>query len=206
MTACSEFDAAVDELAVGAVSEPLRSDLLAHAASCPSCDLRLRELVAVADRLLLLAPSAEPPPGFETRVLAALRPRRRRRPLLAVAAVSVLAFAGAAVVLARDGDGDADPRRSAPIVAAGGDVLGEVVLVAEPRPHVLVSVDDPRPGPGVRSCELVLADGERVVVGSWDYRAIDTGVWAVAVDDRLLDAVSMRITDGDRVIASGRFD
>jgi len=205
VTTCTEFDAAVDELAVGAVSEPLRSDLLAHAASCPSCDLRLRELVAVADRLLLLAPSAEPPPGFETRVLAALRPGRRRRPLLAVVAVSVLALAlaGAAVVLAR---GEADPRRSAPIVAAGGDVVGEVVLVAEPRPHVLVTVDDPRPGPGVRSCELVLADGERVVVGSWDYRAIDTGVWAVAVDDRLLDAVSMRITDGDRVIASGRFD
>lgn len=205
MTTCADVDAAVDELAVGAVSEPLRSDLLAHAASCPSCDLRLRELVAVADRLLLLAPSAEPPPGFETRVLAALRPRRRSRwPLAAVAALLVLALGGAAVVLARTDDADA--RRSAPIVAAGGDVVGEVVLVAEPRPHVLVTVDDPRPGPGVRSCELLLADGERVVVGSWGYDEIDTGVWAVAVDDRLLDAVSMRITDGDRVLAVGRFD
>ena len=178
MTTCADVDASVDELAVGAVSEPLRSDLLAHAASCPSCDLRLRELVAVADRLLLLAPSAEPPPGFETRVLATLRPRRRRRgALLAVAALLVLVLAGAAVV-----------------------------LVSEPRPHVLVTVADPRSGPGVRSCELVLADGERVVVGSWGYEEIDTGVWAVAVDERLLDAVSMRITDGDRVVATGRFD
>ena len=204
MTTCADFDASVDELAVGAVSEPLRSDLLAHAASCPSCDARLRELVAVADRLLLLAPSAEPPPGVETRVLAALGRRRRHFPLPAVAALLVLVLAGAALVLVRADDGDA--RRSAPIVAAGGDVVGEVVLVPEPRPHVLVTVDDPRPGPGVRSCELVLADGERVVVGSWSYDEIDTGVWAVAVDDRLLGAVSMRITDGDRVLAAGRFD
>lgn len=205
MRACADFDAAVDELAVGAVSEPLRSDLLGHAASCPSCDLRLRELTAVADRLLLLAPPAEPPPGFETRVLGALRSRRRRPHVAIAGGLLVLVLAGAGVVLARADH--ADDRRVAPIVAAGGgDVLGEVVLVAEPRPHVLVTVDDPRPGPGVRSCELVLADGERVVVGSWDYRAIDTGVWAVAVDDGLLDAVSMRITDGDRVVATGRFD
>ena len=205
MTTCADVDASVDELAVGAVSEPLRSGLLAHAASCPSCDLRLRELVAVADRLLLLAPSAEPPPGFETRVLATLRPRRRRRgALLAVAALLVLVLAGAAVMLARTDDRVA--RRSAPIVATGGTVVGEVVLVSEPRPHVLVTVADPRSGPGVRSCELVLADGERVVVGSWGYEEIDTGVWAVAVDERLLDAVSMRITDGHRVVATGRFD
>lgn len=205
MTAsCADFDAAVDELAVGSVGEPARSDLLAHAASCPSCAVPLRELVAVVDRLLLLAPPAEPPPGFETKVLAALRARHRRWPLVVGAAAAVLALVvGALLVVARPGEAT---RRSAPIVGAGGRVVGDVVIVAEPRPHVLVSVEDPRPGPGVRSCELVLPDGERVVVGSWGYEEIDTGVWAVAVDARVLDAVSMRITDGDRVVATGRFD
>ena len=37
--------------------------------SCADCAARLRDLVAIADGLLLLAPEVDPPAGFDQRVL-----------------------------------------------------------------------------------------------------------------------------------------
>lgn len=208
---CAAFDDAVDELAAGIVSEPRRSALLAHAAVCPICGARLRELADVADRLLLLVAPAEPPVGFESRVLDRIdslrerRNRRRPRAWTAVAAVAALAAAIVVGVAVGRATTEAGPRRAA-VVSAAGTAVGEVELVREPRPHVLVTIDHPRPDPGGRSCELVLADGRRVVVGRWTYDEVERGAWAVGVDADLLTAVSMRIVDDDGiVVASARF-
>ena len=59
--ACARFVDQVEELALGGPDGPSRHDLLDHAARCPSCQARLSELSVVVDRLLLLAPSMEPP-------------------------------------------------------------------------------------------------------------------------------------------------
>jgi hypothetical protein len=202
---CAEFDAEADELAVGALPEPRRSALLAHAAECASCAARLRALTDVADRLLLLAPSVEPPAGFESRVLARIGGSWTRHLPRALTAAAVVLALVAGVVLGRAG-GDDGLRKASIVAASTGDAVGKVALVDEPHPHVLISLYEPRAGGGARSCELVLADGRRVDVGSWTYDEIKGGVWAAGIDDELLDAVSMRILDGDRVIARARFD
>jgi hypothetical protein len=51
------------------------AELVGHIAICVTCAAHLDELVAVAGALSLLAPEADPPPGFEGRVLEGARAR-----------------------------------------------------------------------------------------------------------------------------------
>ena len=123
--ACSELESLAAELALGTVSGAERASALAHLAGCPACRSLVEQLSLAADRLVLLAPASEPPPGFESRVLSRLgvgaraepatvapvptavagRPGGRRRMLVAVAAAAMVAglsgLAGATVF--RDG-------------------------------------------------------------------------------------------------------
>ena len=70
--ACGECESWGAELALGLLTGPERATGLSHLVDCPSCREQVDELARVADRLLLLAPEAEPPAGFESRVLAAV--------------------------------------------------------------------------------------------------------------------------------------
>ena len=92
---CAEVRDLLAEAALGVLAEPERSEVLAHMESCAGCRRALDELLQVSDRLVALVPEAEPPPGFEHRVLRARRCTGRD----AVAMVSVAA--AAVVVLAR---------------------------------------------------------------------------------------------------------
>lgn len=93
---CADVRENAAELALGTVSGPDRAAALEHLAGCADCRAEVESLADVADSLLLLAPQAEPPLGFESRVterlgasglgLSSSRPRRRR--LLTVAAVA----------------------------------------------------------------------------------------------------------------------
>ena len=47
--------------------------LVVHIALCVTCAAQLEDLVAVANTLSLLAPEADPPSGFEGRVLEGAR-------------------------------------------------------------------------------------------------------------------------------------
>lgn len=93
---CDRVRALAPELALNIASGEERAEALAHLSSCPDCRNAVEGMSEVADELLLLAPSTEPPVGFESRVLEAQPPRPRRwvRPLAAAAAV--IAIAGAA--------------------------------------------------------------------------------------------------------------
>lgn len=48
-------------------------ELVGHIAICATCAAHLEDLVAVAGTLSLLAPEADPPSGFEGRVLEVAR-------------------------------------------------------------------------------------------------------------------------------------
>lgn len=69
--ACAADDLA--ELALGTLAGEERSGVLAHVARCRTCAAELAGLAAVADDLLLLAPVAEAPLGFELRTVERLR-------------------------------------------------------------------------------------------------------------------------------------
>jgi hypothetical protein len=96
---CAELEELAAELALGNVSGAERASALDHLAGCAACRELVADLAGVADRMLLLAPVIEPPPGFESKVLARMgvapardaRPPRYRRLLVAVAAVALVA-------------------------------------------------------------------------------------------------------------------
>jgi hypothetical protein len=94
---CAEVRELAPELALGIVGGPERAEALQHASECGPCRALVGELAEAADALPLLAAEAEPPPGFEERVLAALgAPRRRNRRRIA-ALVAVVAAAATIV-------------------------------------------------------------------------------------------------------------
>jgi anti-sigma-K factor RskA len=66
---CDEFAEVAAELALGVLTGRERARALAHLDGCESCREQVRELTMAGDELLALLPSAEPPAGFESRVL-----------------------------------------------------------------------------------------------------------------------------------------
>jgi hypothetical protein len=86
---CGEFNDVAAELALGVLTGKERAEALAHLEGCDPCREHVRQLALTGEELLGLVPSQEPPPGFETRVIARLglavpaaaaRPISRSRP------------------------------------------------------------------------------------------------------------------------------
>lgn len=198
---CADVRADLAETALNLLDEPARSDALVHVASCAECRAELDELVRTADRLLAWAPEAEPPPGFEQRVLAridgaaraaapdfllagslpvpALRQSRARPWLVVVAAAGALA-AGVAVGVSV-GNGGRDDRVAA-LAAVGIDQLD----VAELRNHDGESVGSvvvAREGSPVmllRLNEVRVGVAYRCELALANGEVLDVGAWAAA--------------------------
>ena len=80
---CEEIRDLAPEIALGIADGEERAEALRHLSTCGECRHALERLSQVADELLVLAPTEEPPAGFESRVVEALgleRPPRRRLP------------------------------------------------------------------------------------------------------------------------------
>jgi len=173
---CADVDPHIAEAALGLLGGAERARLLAHIESCDSCRAMVDELSGVADSLVLIAPSAEPPAGFERRVAQRLGTRRPRR-------VAVVGAAAAALVLVLGGfvvgrlvaSGGADVRTVAMHTPSGRDV-GEAYLYGGQPSWIVVTVADWR---GERDYRLRLdyADGRSAEVAG-------DGAWSTTVDDR----------------------
>ena len=139
----------VAELALGLLTGTDRAEMLEHLEKCSSCRTEVEGLAEVSDRLLLLAPQAEPPPGFESEVLAAMRPRRDpaerptwRRPLItlgSVAAATVIALAVGWALGASSSESHFSIREAAMVTPSGRDVGSVRIQDGEPA-WLLVSV------------------------------------------------------------------
>jgi hypothetical protein len=94
---CGEVRELAPELALGILSGAERAEVVLHVNGCARCQAYVAELTEAADAIPQLAPEAEPPPGFEARVVRRLGEgeRRVRRRWLAVAA----AVAAAAMII-----------------------------------------------------------------------------------------------------------
>jgi hypothetical protein len=66
---CREFSDASAELALGVLTGRERAAALAHLDRCDACREHVRQLTMTGEGLLELLPTAEPPAGFESRVL-----------------------------------------------------------------------------------------------------------------------------------------
>jgi hypothetical protein len=69
---CDQVRELASELALGIAAGEERDRALRHLSGCPGCRRLVAELSSVGDELLLLAPRRQPPPEFESRVLADL--------------------------------------------------------------------------------------------------------------------------------------
>jgi hypothetical protein len=133
---CIELADLAPELALELLAGDERAAALAHVQRCDSCQQLVSALTDTTDRLLLLAPSAEPPPGFERRVLAAVNEaatRRARRPRRAVATAIALAAAALLVFVVVLGRSPERSFATADMRAPTGEVVGRV-LVEPDRP------------------------------------------------------------------------
>jgi predicted anti-sigma-YlaC factor YlaD len=190
---CERFDEHAAELALRLL-DPVQADaLVAHARGCPRCRAQLDGLADVADRLTLLAPEADPPPGFESRALAAMgaetrhaRPVRWLRTAVAAAALVALGL-GAGLLAGHDA-----PATRTVVVSA----------VLDPaRPALTMSLDGADDGETYR-CSLRTPDGTTIEVAAWTVRD-GGGTWTVPLDTRLASATAAIVTDGDgRTVAT----
>lgn len=148
MTGCADVRDLAPELALGILGGPERSDALDHISRCGACRTLLADLTEAADALPLLAPEAEPPQGFEQRVLVAIDGRRRRsfRRVASVAGVAaaaaILSIVGVRLVEQTQEHPKSTTRaartvESAPMVGASGVNVGKV-FVSDGRPASMV--------------------------------------------------------------------
>ena len=92
---CAQVRELAPELALGILSGAERAEVVLHVNGCARCQAYVAELTEAADAIPQLAPEAEPPAGFEARVLQRLdagERRPRRRWIAAVAAVAAAAI------------------------------------------------------------------------------------------------------------------
>src|SRR5919106_3998476 len=186
---CREVRDLAAEVALGIATGDERARVLQHIAGCTGCRQEIAELAQVADSLLLLAPSEEPPSGFESRVFRSIdQPRRsfRRRVLLGSAAACVALVVGAGGVLLALGEDRrlAEHYRNA-LAGANGDYFGVMNLVNEggdEAGHVFVYEGDPSWAfvnfseveiPGEYEMQVVTREGERLDAGTFEATARD---------------------------------
>ena len=146
---CAQVRELAPDVALGIVSGDERALVLDHLATCSDCRRELAELGGVVDQLLLLAPSVEPPAGFESAVLDSLdrarRPRRRPARLVA-AALAGAVVVGAVAFVATSSDRTLAADYRAALAEANGKYFSVTALVDETSAkvgHVFAYEGDP---------------------------------------------------------------
>lgn len=218
---CEETRQVAAELALGIAAGDERARALEHAATCPDCRALLRELAALGDELVLVAPAHEPPAGFETRVLerlgakahggplARFLPMRALRALRAMIAALAVAAVTAGAMLAMFGDERRDASRyresleavngdyfdTATLRARGGVDAGNVLAYQGSPSGMLVRVAHPDRH-ATYSCELLTRSGRRIRLGAFRLYGSD-GTWSVAIPVRLREVAEVRVYDDE---------
>lgn len=122
---CADVELLLPELALGILTGEDRARALEHLGDCHRCSDELRKLNELGDELLLLAPRAEPPVGFESRVVDRLgvgsrKKSRQKRALIAAAALLLILLSASATYFVGRGDRElADSYRDTLRIANG---------------------------------------------------------------------------------------
>lgn len=211
---CADVRALGPELALGVATGDERGKALEHLAGCHRCRRELDELTEVGDALLLVGPRAEPPAGFDSRVVERVAgkgttpPRRRWRRAAAALAAAVLgaavALGAAFVATGEQRDFAASYRRALeqadglyfgglPLVDADGERAGNVFGYEGTPPWVFVVVTSGA-GPGTYAVELETRQGEVVSLGSFE--VVDgEGSFGTTLPVELFDVSVLRVEE-----------
>jgi hypothetical protein len=160
---CAAARERAPELALGTLTGAERAEVVLHVNGCARCRSIVDEFTEIADVLPQLAPEAEPPAGFERRVLAVMRGDRRRTVRRWVSALAATAAAATivSVALVRIVDAGRDTTqvaaapalRTVRMIGGGGLSAGRVTLSSGDPAGIVVSVDYAVPD-GTYSVEL----------------------------------------------------
>ena len=208
---CDELEDLAPEVALGTIDGEERAEALRHLATCGECRRLVDQLTTVADELLMLAPTQEPPVGFESRVIDALgfqrrAPRRRlaRRllmwlgPPVAAAAVTAIALVG----VYRDDHVTAERYRSTLEQANGKSFQAEplrdgtgaeagVVFGYQGSPSWMLVTVDPGHRDQVASAELITRDRRTIRLPGFELEP--DGSWGRAIPVDLYDVSAIRL-------------
>ena len=223
---CAEFHDSAAELALGVLTGRERAEALAHLDHCEACREHVRQLTTTGEELLGLLPTAEPPAGFETRVmdrlgLAAPAPQplrhRRRRPAWSHEFSPRRALAAAAVVVALLGAALGGWGLHATATPASYALTSATMIATDDHSHVgqvFVYNGDPRwmymsvdmeSGNDTVICQLVDSNGQVTTVGT--FRLADGyGSWGAPAWIGNGPPVGARlVTANGRVLATATF-
>ena len=200
---CEEFADVAAELALGVLTGRERAQALAHLDRCDACRAEIRQLTQTGEELLGLLPTAEPPAGFETRVLARIgleapapapatrsrtwklprwsagRPVGITRRMLATAAVvvalAVAVVGGWGLHSATSTPAASSQLTSATFTSAGHQTAGKIFLYNGTQRWLYMSVDLSSVD-GQVICQVVGKDGHVTTVGSF-WLSNGSGYW-----------------------------
>jgi hypothetical protein len=212
---CEEIHELAPEIALGIADGEERAEALRHLSSCAESRRAVERLSGVADELLLMAPTAEPPAGFESRVVEALgleRPPRRRlprwltprwlaprlAPALAAAAVTAAVLIGTysddlrTAERYRDTLALADGRYfQAEQLADETGARGGVAFGYEGSPSWVLLTVDPAHRAAVSRGELMTRDGRTIALPSLELDR--DGSWGGTIPVNLYKVASIRL-------------
>ncbi len=179
---CAQYTDDLAELALGVLTGRERSRALSHVDACPRCSEELELLSRAADALVAVAPEAEPPLGFETRLFERLgidaTPARPRRPRRAWIPASIAAaIAALAIGLGLGLSSSSTPNQSAETTHRGGAVeaaalmengrnVGRVAVFGGRKPWLQMTLADSG-ARGVVHCVVVTDKGTTHQVGTF---------------------------------------
>jgi hypothetical protein len=197
---CVRLAETATELALGILPGDERAEAVAHLDECAHCQQLVGTYTVLTDRLLLLAPRAEPPPGFDSQVVATmtadhgapapnpLRPpqptARRRIPgaVLAVAACIVALLLTLGVV----GPSSSPSVAAADMRTSQGNLVGQIFVHDGPPAKVFMNLPgwDTAVGPYARSAAgySLLISRERGPALLVPVRMSDNSTWAATVE------------------------
>jgi hypothetical protein len=213
---CEEIRDLAPEIALGIADGAERADALRHLSTCGECRRSLERLSQVADELLVLAPTQEPPAGFESRVVEALglerSSSRRRRPrwlsprwlaprlapALAAAAVTAAVLVGAYSDDRRTAEryretlalADGQYFQAKRLTDGAGSDSG-VLFGYQGEPSWLFVTVDAAHRDDVTSGELVTTDRRRIPLPS--LKLDRRGSWGAAIPIDLSELASVRL-------------
>jgi hypothetical protein len=219
---CADVRLLLPELALGTLTGHERGRALEHLGSCLDCRRELKSLSEVADELLMLAPSAEPPVGFESRALERVGVRKRTRlresrwvTVAAVALVGALA-GGAAVYAAGAADrelagsyrrtlavADGEYFAARPLENRAGSEAGHV-FGYQGSPSWVFCVVRAGSAEGTYDIEITASGGDTWSAGEMQMEG-GKGTWAQPLGVDLHDVLRLRLIDrstGETLVAT----
>jgi len=217
---CADARDLAADLALGTLAGDDRARLLEHIDVCPGCEALVADLAGVVDSLLLLTPEADPPPGFESAVLAriagaeagqvirraagrsgAVRWPRARTLVAAVAAAVVLVTGSVAGTVALRGGGTRPAAavllrpgqlRTAALVGTNGYAWGQAFLFSGKTSWVFVDMKWDVPN-GAYTVMLDRWDGASMALAGL-HLTDGEGSWGHTVGGAM-DVTAVRVVD-----------